>query len=213
MTWYKVFSFVIICCLFSSHGVYAAQQPEYLLNEQPVLESASEIQGSLAKEFERFRDKISLFPRIKNKLENLPPFWRDTRFSANFRSYYFDRNREQSDDNQAWTYGGELKYNSGWWHDFLQVGASIYTSQKIVGSENKDGTLLLKPDQHGFAVLGEAYLLGRLPLDIELKVFRQTLNLPYLNKQDSRMSPNTFEAYILTQPNSSLKWIAGYVRK
>jgi hypothetical protein len=213
MTWYKVFSFVIICYLFSSDGVYAAQQPEYMLHEQVVVESASEIKGSLGKTFEKIKKRPPLFSSLKDNLETLPPFWRDTHLSAKFRSYYFDRNREQLQDSQAWTYGGSLEYKSGWWHDFLQIGASVYTSQKIMGSENKDGTLLLKPDQHGFAVLGEAYLLGRLPHDIELKVFRQTLDLPYLNKQDSRMSPNTFEAYMLTQSNSSLQWVAGYVRK
>ena len=213
MTWHKTFSIVITCSLFSSNCVYAAQQPEYILNEQPVSESASEIKGSLAKPFERFRRKRSLFPRIKSKLENLPPFWQDTQFSAKFRSYYFDRNRDQSHDSQAWTYGGALEYNSGWWQDFLQVGASVYTSQKIVAPENKDGTLLLKPGQHGLVSLGEAYLVGRLTQDLEVKVFRQTLNLPYLNKQDSRMIPNTFEAYSLKQPYSSLKWGFGYVRK
>lgn len=212
MIWLKVFSF-IICLFFSSHWVYAAQQPEYILDEQPAIDSASKIQGSLAKTFERFKDKMALFPRIKNKLENLPPFFRDTRFTAKFRSYYFDRDREKTHDSQAWTYGGSLEYNSGWWQDSLQIGASIYTSQKIVGSENKDGTLLLKPGQHGFVTLGEAYLVARLTKNLTAKVFRQTLNLPYLNKQDSRMVPNTFEAYILTHPESSLKWIVGYVRK
>ncbi|MCK5477337.1 MAG: OprD family outer membrane porin [Methylococcales bacterium] len=210
---YKFFLIVISCSLFSSNYVRAAQQPEYILDEQLAPESALEIKGSLAKAFEKFKRRKSFFPGIKSKLENLPPFWRDTHFSANFRSYYFDRNRKQSHDSQAWTYGGSLKYKSGWWQNFLQVGASVYTSQKIIAPEDKDGTLLLKPGQHGFAVLGEAYLAAQFTQNLEAKVFRQALDLPYLNKHDNRMVPNTFEAYMLTHTSNSLEWILGYVRK
>ena len=213
MIGFKHLLIIITCLIFFSYDLNASQQSEYILNEQPVVESAAEIKGSLAKVFERYKRKRRFFPSVKSKLENLPAFWRDTHFSAKFRSYYFNRDRNQSNDSEAWTYGGALEYKSGWWQDFLQIGASIHTSQRIVGSKDKDGTLLLKPGQHGFVSLGEAYLLGRISEELEVKLFRQALNLPYLNKQDSRMVPNTFEAYILTHPNSSLKWITGYVRK
>lgn len=213
MTWNKAFTLLISCSLLSGNSAYAAQQPEYILSEQPVLESASEIKGSLERIFERLRKKAPLLPQLKNKLENLPPFWRDTYFTSKFRSYYFERDRENSQDNLAWTYGGALEYRSGWWQDFLQLGATVYTSQQIVAPEDKDGTLLLKPGQHGLASLGEAYLVGKLSQALELKLFRQTLDLPYLNKQDSRMVPNTFEAYLLSHRGSYLKWILGYVRK
>jgi len=38
--------------------------------------------------------KLSLFPRLKRRLESLPPFWRDTRLAVKPRSYYFDRDRD-----------------------------------------------------------------------------------------------------------------------
>jgi len=209
----KNYLIIITYLLIFSDDIYASQQPEYILDDQPITESSSELQGSLKKAFERFKRKTSVFPAIKSNLETQSPFWSDTYFNAKFRSYYLNRNRDQSNDSEAWTYGGALEYKSGLWKDFLQVGATVYTSQKIAGPLDKDGTLLLKPGQHGFVSLGEAYLLGRISEGLELKLFRQTLNLPYLNKHDTRMVPNTFEAYILTHPNSSLKWVMGYVRK
>ena len=93
--------------------------------------------------------------------------------------------------------GGSLDYESGWWKDRLKIGAAVYTSQKLYGTQDKDGTLLLKPGQESFTVLGQAYLEGRIAEGINLHLFRQTLNLPYVNKQDSRMVPSTFEAYSL----------------
>ena len=214
MTWNNAFSIVFVCSVLSSTWVYAAQQPEYILDEQPVAESASEMKGSLETSFVKLQKKEPLFSNFQNELKNLAPFWRDTDLRANFRSYYFNRDRNQSfDDSLAWTYGGSLEYQSGWWHDFIKLGAKVYTSQKIIAPDDKDGTLLLKRGQHGLVTLGEAYIVAQLKQDLELKIFRQTLNLPYLNKQDSRMVPNTFEAYMLEQSNSSLEWILGYVRK
>ena len=210
----KLFIFVFINFLLSSISAYAAQQPEYILDEQPVSKSVVENNGSLAKAFDKKKHtRKPIFPEFRKELDNLPPFWRDSQLKTNFRTYYFDRHSEQPLKSQAWAYGGSLKYNSGWWKNFLQIGATIYTSQKIVGSEDKDGTLLLKPGQHGFVALGEAYIRGKLTDNLELKLFRQTLNLPYLNKQDSRMAPNTFEAYMLSQANTPLQWTTGYVRK
>jgi hypothetical protein len=56
---------------------------------------------------------------------------------------------------------------------------------------------LLKPGQEGFSVLGQAYLQTRVADEINLRIYRQILDLPYINQDDSRMVPNTFEAYTL----------------
>ena len=79
----------------------------------------------------------------------------------------------------------------------MKVRAVGYTSQKLYGPRDKDGTLLLKPKQESFSVLGQANLEARIVEGLKLRLFRQAFNLPYLNKDDSRMIPNTFEAYTL----------------
>jgi hypothetical protein len=151
-------------------------------------------QGLVTKGFYAKRFERSLFPRLKRRLESLPPFWRDTRLALKPRSYYFDRDRDVG-DSVAWTLGGALEHQSGWWKDRLRIASTLYTSQKLYGPSDKGGTLLLEPGQQSFTVLGEAYGELRLTESINARAGRTALNLPYLNRQDSRMVPNTFLAY------------------
>ena len=175
--------------------VFAAQ-PDYLTQERPVPGSVKDLREPLSEAF--FEEEIpSFFPRLKQKLEAMPSFWRNSSLALNVRSYYYYKDTTNTRDNEAWTLGGSLDYESGWWKDRLKIGAAVYTSQKLYGPQDKDGTLLLKPGQESFTVLGQAYLEGRIAEGINLHLFRQTLNLPYVNKQDNRMVPSTFEAYSL----------------
>ncbi len=49
--------------------------------------------------------------------------------------------------------------------------------------------------------------------DLVLTGYRQPLDLPYLNRQDSRMTPNTFEAAKLTKETGPLRFVGGYAWK
>ena len=200
--------FIILC--FSVH--HKTSYAEYLLDEQLPAKSVEDIEGSLKHLTEQKSPRIALFPRLRNRLSE-SSFWRDSHVSSNFRSYYFDRDRPVSKDSEAWAAGGSLNYQSGWLKDHIQIGATVYTSQKVHAHKDKDGTLLLKENQQGLTTLGELYLRAKLPKDIEIKAYRQTLSLPYLNKHDNRMIPNTFEAYLLGQRDTDLEWVAAYVDK
>ena len=85
MTWNNAFSIIIVGSALFSSWVHAAQQPEYVLDEQPVAESASEIKGSLGTAFDKLQKKEPLLSDFKDKLKNLSPFWRDTDLNVNFR--------------------------------------------------------------------------------------------------------------------------------
>ena len=150
---------------------------------------------------------------LKPKLEPLPPFFRDTQLGLKLRLYYFDRENHVTppkSDNEAFTFGGSLAYQSGWLADIFRVGAEGFLSQKLYGPESRDGTLLLRPGQKSYSVLGRAY--GELKYeDYSAILFRQYIDTPYATQQDSRMTPVTFEAYRIT---GRLKWVqftAGYV--
>ena len=47
--------------------------------------------------------------------------------------------------------GGALAYKSGWLLDRLSIGSLFYWSENLYGPQEKDGTLLLKPGQHGYS--------------------------------------------------------------
>ena len=163
--------------------------------ENPAPESAKEIKSSFGAPVEE--KKQSIFQDFKEKMKLLPPFWRDTSLLLHLRSYYLKRDIDDETVSEAWALGGWLDYKSGLWKNFLQVGLVGYTSQKLYGPEDRGGTGLLELGQKSFSVLGQAYLDLRIIENLNLRLYRQTFSLPYLNKNDSRMVPNTFEAYAL----------------
>lgn len=91
--------------------------------------------------------------------------------------------------------GGALTYRSGYVYDRFALGAAVYTSQPLYAPEDRDGTALLKPGQEGYTVLGQLYGEVKLVPDTYFRFYRQEYNTPFLNKNDGRMTPNTFEGY------------------
>jgi hypothetical protein len=71
----------------------------------------------------------------------------------------------------------------------------FYTSQRLYGPDDRDGTLLLKEGQHGYEVVGQLYGRVKLFENNFVNLYRYEYNTPYINKNDNRMTPNTFEGY------------------
>jgi hypothetical protein len=152
----------------------------------------------------------------KGRLEKRRNASRDTQFDINFRTFYFDRRKFDGSESQAFTLGGWVGLKTGYFFDHLAVGATGYTSQRLYGEDDKDGTLLLKPGQEGYTVLGEAYVDVRFIDDLNLYVGRKGYDTPFINRDDTRMTPNTFEAFVLQgktklgKDGATLKYGAGY---
>ncbi len=135
-----------------------AAGPDYKREESPDVDAVRDARGLLGDGFGQPLRWRSRFPGIKRKLEDLPPFWRDAQVQLKPRSYYFNRQREDSADSVAWALGGELRAESGWWQNRLRASTSVYISQRLYGPRDKGGTLLLEPIQNSFTVLGQAYI-------------------------------------------------------
>jgi len=143
---------------------------------------------------------------------------RDTTFSAQLRSFYDDRDNFNRTESQAWTLGGLLGVKTGYFADFFALGATGYTSQRLVGPEDKDGTQLLRTDQKPYTVMGELYSEFRLTDEILATAGRRGFDTPFINTQDSLMTPNTFLAYAVqgvvgSTDETNLRFGAGYVDK
>jgi hypothetical protein len=128
------------------------------------------------------------------------------------RTYYLDQESLTGSPGTAWALGGWAGLRSPWWGDLFQVGIVGYTSQKLHGPADRDGTKLLAPGQEPITVLGEAYGAVRV-LGQTFTAYRQLINRPFINPQDSRMVPNTFEAYTLTGSANDLSYTGGYITK
>jgi hypothetical protein len=139
-------------------------------------------------------------------------FWESSTLKFKPRSYYLDRFRENRPDITGWSLGGAIEFKSGWLLERIKFAGAFWTSQKAYGPSDKDGTQLFKPGPESINVFSEAYATVRIVDDLELRVGRQSFELPYLGSHDIRMIPNTFEAITLVRPSDKgLAYIVGYV--
>ena len=116
---------------------------------------------------------------------------------VHLRTYYLEQESLTGAESVAWALGGFAGLRSPWFGDLFQFGVVGYTSQKLYGPAGKGGTLLLQSDQSSIYVLGEAWGAVRVAGQT-IAGYRQLIDRPFINPQDTREIPNTFEAYTLT---------------
>lgn len=131
---------------------------------------------------------------------------------VHLRTYYFDSESTSGKPTEAWALGGWVGFRTPWWGDFFQAGANYYVSGKLYGPEGKGGTRLLTADQDSIYVLGEAFGAFRFAGQT-LTAYRQLIDRPFINPNDSRMIPNTFEAYTLSGAADDVSYTGGYITK
>ncbi len=180
------------------------------LEEETAPSDVRQIESPIERVFPDLpEERPPLIPWVRQQLQKLPPFFADTKFDARFRTYYLRQDRTDESLSEAWAMGGSLYFRTGWLEEIFQAEVEGFTSQPIVAPDSKDGTFLLDEGQDGYSVFGIAN--GRLRYkDIHLVGGRLYLDLPYVNRQDNRMTPNTFESLVLEKPEGELKFSTGY---
>src|SRR5213593_1479564 len=151
------------------------------------------------------------FPRLREALSKLPPFFRDTDLSFRFRTFYFNRQDDNGTASEAWALGGWLQYASGWLFDTFAVASTYYTSQPLYAPEDRSGSLLLTPGRDPIGVFGEAWGALRYKDYAVRKGYRRRIDEGYVNSQDNRMVPNTFEAVTLSGAVDWVRYDVGYL--
>jgi hypothetical protein len=189
-----------------------SQAGEQELEEAPAPAAVEGITSALERAFTAPARKESLFPSLTRALDKLPPFFADTEFEARYRTYYLRKDRTVGILSEAWAMGGSVHYKSGWLADLFALEAEFFTSQPIIAPHDRAGTFLLAPVQDGYSVVGVANAKLRHS-GLVLTGYRQSLSLPYVNRSDSRMAPNTFEALMLEKNEGPLRFTTGYVWK
>ncbi|MEM7792538.1 MAG: OprD family outer membrane porin [Verrucomicrobiota bacterium] len=183
---------------FLGTSAFAAGLPEYLLVEEPLsdeLEKARSPLEQLGKPFETlFFDETPLWEDLFE--DSKQPFLDDAKLFPKPRFYYRLRDNGDGTESESAALGGAFGLQSGYYRKWLRIGITGYQSSKLYGPEDRDGAGLLSPGQSSYTVLGEAYAeitVHQTSLFSGLNLF----NLPYINANDSRMTPNTFESYML----------------
>ena len=148
---------------------------------------------------------------LPDESELAKALWYESEITLHLRSYYLERSISPPPTGPAgWAAGGWLGYRSGWLADTFRVGVVGYTSLPLWAPEDRNGSLLFLPNRDGYGVIGEAY--GQVKVfDQIFTAYRQRLNEPEVNPQDNRMTPNTFEAYVLQGKFGDFAYTAGYV--
>ena len=194
---------LILTLLFMARLICRANPPDYLTYDREPTVQASQ----LASPFTEF---VTEQPAGWLRPLSSEPFIRYAGFSLEPRLYY--RSLQNSSGPQdAFAAGGSLNFTSGWWRDTLQLGVTGYTTQPVVAPNGAGNTGLLRPNCDGLSVLGQAWAKVKAgPATATL--FLQSLQLPFINGNDSRMIPNTFEAYQLeVEPWETFRLNFGYV--
>ncbi len=208
-----------IGCLALLFWCTAAQAQEFLTSEYPPPASIQESKTPMDWAFKKPPERVPLLTGVKEKLKDETPFIRDMTVDVNPRTFYFHQVPFTGNIKEAWALGGSTAYRSGYLFDHVGLGGAVYTSQPLYAPDDRDGTLLLKPGQIGYTVLGQLYGDIRLVNDVHLYLFRKEYDTPYINKNDSRMTPYTFEGYTLvgrhggTGGEPGIRYGAGYITK
>lgn len=146
-------------------------------------------------------------------LQTLSPFFRDTELTANSRTYWLGEHVFGLSQPKALTTGGYISYQSGYMVDFLQLRATLYTTQPLYAPEGAGDTLNLTPDGDQITTLGQAN--ARLKFaGQELTMGRQLVRTPFLNPFDVRMIPITYEGIVLLperRGEQTLDYISSYL--
>jgi hypothetical protein len=150
-------------------------------------------------------------PGLREALGKLPPFFRDMDVNARLRSFYFNRQNDNGTASEAWTLGGWVNVASGWLLDTFAVGATYYTSLPAYAPADRPGSLTLTPGQGEIGVFGEAWGALRYKDYALLRGYRLRIDEGYLNPQDNRMLPNTFEAVTVSGTVDWARYDVGYV--
>jgi len=182
------------------------------LEEAPAPQSVEDIRGPILEAFLRPAREEPLFPGLKQALQHLPPFFADTQLGVRYRTYALSRDRVSGVESAAWAMGGWIEYRSGELWNTFSTQVKYHLSAPIIAPEDKDGTRLLKPGQKSYHVLGVANAALRWN-ELVLRGWRQEIQVPYVNRRDSRMTPNTFEAIALIDAVGELNYGAAYIWK
>jgi hypothetical protein len=203
--------------LLCTHSAGWAQ--ETLRDEAPPPSSVEQSITPIERAFKLLPERPGLLPRLKERLKDAPPFLRDTKIDVNLRTFYLNQKKYDDNHAEALAGGGALSYRSGWLLDRLAIGAAFYLSEPLYAPEERDGTNLLQPGQRGYASVGQLNARVRILDGQFLNLYRQAYDTPYMNRNDSRMTPNTFEGYSLQgvlggkDGEPALRYGAGYISK
>jgi len=137
--------------------------------------------------------------------EDLSSMFSEGKTSGQVRMFYLDREYQGSSGasthRDSFAIGGHLKFETAA-YEGLSMAASFYTTNKInLQQHDVSDPALLGTGIESYSILGEAYInydFSQFGSKTNAKLGLQRYDTPMMGSDDVRMTPNTFEAYKLT---------------
>src|SRR5262245_25394020 len=153
----------------------------------------------------------TVIPGLQEGMSKLPPFLRDTDLNVRFRTFYFNRQNDDNTASETWAMGGWIQYASGWLLDTFAMGTTYYLSVPLYAPDGSPGSQLVTPGQGTISGVGEAWGAFRYKEYAMLKGGRVKIDDGYINPQDNRMIPNTFEGLTVSGKYEWVRYNVGYL--
>ncbi len=117
------------------------------------------------------------------------------KLGADFRSFYFIRDKEELPTSEALTQALMLRFDSVYLNDIVGLNASFFGNLKLAAEDGKGGTDLLQDEadgsQESYGKLAEIFVKFKLPMQSTLDLGRMVLFTPLLNDPDYRATPTS----------------------
>ncbi len=122
------------------------------------------------------------------------------KLDADFRSFYFVRDKQDLPTSEALTQALMLRYDSAYLNDIVGFNASFFGNLKLAAEDGKGSTGLLQDEadgsQESYAKLAESFVKFKLPMRSTLDLGRMELFTPLLNDPDFRATPTSSQGGI-----------------
>lgn len=168
-----------------------------------------------------FRKSIDTFGKVDQKVvsgvKNFKQMFANGKVTGQVRSIYagYNQKKQGEVDTYATALGGMLKYELANFNGF-HAGVAIRGSQDLgfaTGTtlQSKQNDELSSP-KGSYIALSEAYL-HYANHGFTIRLGRQKIDTPLADTDDTRMVPNTFEAYMLTYEYNKLLFTLGNIQQ
>ena len=135
----------------------------------------------------------------------------ESRLTMQLRGYGLVQERTSGSQPRAMAGGGWMRFRTGRWRDHFAARAALFLSLRVRGDTAHGSAGILAPDQGNLvslAVLNAEAYWGQQVFTLG----RQDLNLPLVNKNDTRMIPQTFQALMgRGRLVDDIDWVGGWL--
>lgn len=132
--------------------------------------------------------------RLTTEIDKLGQAFTHGKSNLRLRSFFIDQDFDNGALARTLAVGGWISYRTADFHG-LGAGVTLATAQPFIYDDTAEGGAgALPPDQSGITVFSEAYLTATLG-KTQFSLFRQVLDTPFLDHEDDRLIPTTYEAY------------------